>query len=186
MTGIDFPIPIIGFSAYSGTGKTTLLKQVLPRLRKTGLRVAVVKHAHHSFDPDHPGKDSYELRKAGADACLVISRHRVAVMEDFRDARPEPTLADALSYLDSSRYDLVVVEGFKHEPFPKIELCRPSLGLDQLFTQDPCVVAVATDAPLHAPCTLPILNLNDPSQITEFVLNKFQVGVEASQGRNAS
>ncbi len=186
MTRVDFSIPVIGFSAYSGTGKTTLLKQVLPRLRESGLRITVIKHAHHSFDPDHPGKDSYELRKAGADCCVVISRHRVAIMEDFRDSRQDPTLADALSMVDSQRFDLVVVEGFKHEPFPKIELCRPSLGLQQLFTEDDSVIAVATDAPLNAPCTLPILNLNDPAQITAFVLEQTRSGSVASGVLSAS
>lgn len=170
MTPADLPIPLLGFSAYSGTGKTTLLKQVLPLLRDAGLRVTVIKHAHHSFDPDQPGKDSYELRKAGADCCVVISRHRVAVIEDFRDERPEPRLADALDAVDPSRFDLVVVEGFKHEHFPKIELCRPALGLPLLFPEDDSVVAVAADAPLPVACSLPQLNLNRSDEVCDFVL----------------
>jgi len=186
MSVIDFPIPVIGFSAYSGTGKTTLLKKVLPLLRDAGLRVTVVKHAHHAFDPDHPGKDSYELRKAGADCCVVISRHRVAIMEDFREERPEPQLADALDSVDSTRFDLVVVEGFKHEHFPKIELCRPALGLPLLFPGDSTVVAIATDAPLNVPCPLPVLDLNDPAQLADFVLAHIRAPALTSIDNNAT
>ncbi|MFL6712642.1 MAG: molybdopterin-guanine dinucleotide biosynthesis protein B, partial [Sulfurifustis sp.] len=112
--------PILGIAAYSGTGKTTLLRKILPQLRGRGLRVAVVKHAHHSFDTDVPGKDSYELRKAGAVQMLVASRHRWALITETGDAN-EPRLDELLGQLDQSNLDLILVEGFKAEAFPKIE-----------------------------------------------------------------
>lgn len=172
---LHHPLPLIGFCAFSGTGKTTLLTKLLPLLREQGLRVAVVKHAHHAFEMDHPGKDSYELRKSGADCCVVVSRKRVAVLEEFREERPEPRLADALNNIDPQRFDLVVVEGFKHEPYPKIELHRPSLGRPLLCSGDGNVIAVASDAPLVMTRDVPLLDLNDPAGIRDFVLERLQI-----------
>ena len=140
-------VPVLGVAAYSGTGKTTLLRKVLPQLRARGLRVAVIKHAHHSFDTDVPGKDSYELRKAGATQMLVASRHRWALVSETGDG-PEPRLETLLDRLDYKNIDLILVEGFKTEHFPKIELHRPSLGQPLLYQLDRSIVAIATDAPL--------------------------------------
>jgi molybdopterin-guanine dinucleotide biosynthesis protein MobB len=163
----DFAIPVLGFAAWSGTGKTTLLSQVLPLLRGSGLRCALVKHAHHDFDIDHPGKDSYELRKAGAGQVLIASRRRWALMVE-REYEQDPPLAELLRHLDPTQADLVLVEGFKHEHLPKIELHRPALGRPLLYPDDPDIIAVASDRPLDVP--IPRLDLNDPASIAAFVV----------------
>jgi molybdopterin-guanine dinucleotide biosynthesis protein MobB len=169
---IAFPLPLLGFAAFSGTGKTTLLLDLLPRLKRAGLRIAVVKHAHHTFDMDHPGKDSYRLRGAGADEMLVAGRCRMAWIRECNDNRSEPSLGEALAMLDPQRLDLVLVEGFKHEPIPKIELHRTVLGRPLLFPDDRHVVAIAADdGPLaQDPGELPRLSINDPDEIAAFVL----------------
>lgn len=167
---IDYPLPLIGFSAFSGTGKTTLLKRLLPILRERGLRIAVIKHAHHLFEIDHPGKDSHELRAAGASQTLVASRRRMALVTEFEQGHPEPTLNELLSALDPNGIDLVLVEGFKHAAFPKIELHRPALGKPMLCLRDPQIVAIATDGEIPAaPDALPRLDLNDPDEIARFI-----------------
>ncbi len=163
-------VPILGIAAYSGTGKTALLRKILPALRGLGLRVAVVKHAHHSFDTDVPGKDSYELRKAGATQMLVASRHRWALVAETGDAS-EPRLEDLLAHLDRRELDLILVEGFKAEAFPKIELHRPSLGHPLLCTLDRSIVAIATDAPLSIDPNVPVLDLNEPVRIVDFIVH---------------
>jgi molybdopterin-guanine dinucleotide biosynthesis protein MobB len=172
---IDFPVPILGFCAYSGTGKTTLLKQLIPILKHAGLSIAVVKHAHHSFDIDHPGKDSYELRQAGADQMLVASRQRIAwVRELNNESREEPVLEDALAVLQSSDLDLVLVEGFKQAAFPKIELYRTKLGKPMMYPLDENIIAIAVDSPLDNSAKLPLqLNLNQPGEIADFILENF-------------
>ena len=162
--------PVLGFAAWSGTGKTTLLVRLLPTLRGRGLRVGMVKHAHHSFEVDQPGKDSYELRKAGASPMLVVSRRRWALMVDL-EAEREPALRETLDRLDQSQLDVILVEGFKHEAFPKIELHRAAVGKDLLFPSDPDVIAVATDSPLAQPTRLPVLDLNDVEAIADFVVS---------------
>jgi molybdopterin-guanine dinucleotide biosynthesis protein MobB len=169
LTDGDRRVPLLGFCAYSGTGKTTLLRRLLPRLNSAGLRVAMIKHAHHDFEIDHPGKDSYELRHAGACQMLVASRRRMALIEE-RDSGAEPTLDELLARLDLSRVDLVLVEGYKHGDHPKIELHRETLGRPWLFPDDPSVIALACDdaEPPSGPST--VLDLNDLDQITGFVL----------------
>jgi molybdopterin-guanine dinucleotide biosynthesis protein MobB len=162
-------IPVLGFAAFSGTGKTTLLSQVVPLLRAAGLELAVVKHAHHTFDVDTPGKDSYELRQAGAPRVLLASRKRWVLMVERPDDR-EPTLDEVLLELDQHGLDLVLVEGFKHERFAKIELYRPSLGRPPFFPDDDSVVAIASDGPLSTPCPVPVFDLNDPGTIADFVV----------------
>jgi len=165
-------VPVLGVAAYSGTGKTTLLRKVLPQLRARGLRVGMVKHAHHSFDTDIPGKDSYELRRAGAVQMLVASRHRWALVTETGDAA-EPRLDELLVHLDHDNLDLILVEGFKAESFPKIELHRPSQGHPLLCTLDESIIAVATDAPLSHPVRVPTLDLNRPEAIVDFILIEF-------------
>ena len=165
---IDYPVPLLGFCAWSGTGKTTLLKRLLPLLRQQGLAMAVVKHAHHSFDIDQPGKDSYELRAAGAEQVLVSSRNRVALVREIPRERAEPALQEVLHCLDPANLDLVIVEGYKQEPLPKIELHRRALGKPLLFPRDRHVIAVATDS--HLETTLPQLDMNRPAEIATFIL----------------
>jgi molybdopterin-guanine dinucleotide biosynthesis protein MobB len=117
-------IPILGFSAWSGTGKTTLLRRLIPALKARGLRVSVIKHAHHHFDLDFPGKDSYELRKAGADQTVICTTTRMAMITEFEHPGEEPDLQQIIASLDTSRVDMILVEGYKDIHFPKIELHR--------------------------------------------------------------
>ena len=163
----------MGIAAYSGTGKTTLLIALLPLLKAAGLRIAVVKHAHHSFDMDHPGKDSYRLRAAGADEMLVAARCRLGWIRECNDQQGEPSLRQALDVLDPERLDLVLVEGFKAEAFPKIELHRAALRKPLLFPHDPHIVAIATDdTKLRAdPAGLTRLPINRPGEIADFIVD---------------
>nr|WP_232349028.1 molybdopterin-guanine dinucleotide biosynthesis protein B [Neptunomonas qingdaonensis] len=160
---------LLGFSAWSGTGKTTLLKKLIPALRAEGVRLAVIKHAHHRFDIDHPGKDSYELRKAGANQMLIASANRWALMVDKPEPE-EPVLADLVGKLDLACLDLVLVEGFKRETIPKIELHRPSLGKPLVFPEDSNIIAVITDEPDALNTELPIMMLADVDSILAFIL----------------
>jgi molybdopterin-guanine dinucleotide biosynthesis adapter protein len=166
----QIPLPVIGFAAFSGTGKTTLLKKLIPLLRAQGLRPGVVKHAHHRVEFDTPGKDSYELRKAGAGQVLLASANRWALMGEEAGAE-EPQLQVLLQRLDCTDLDLVLVEGFRHIPFPKIELHRPSLGKPLLCEGDDTIIAIATDAPLAQPLSLPRLDLNDPPAVVAFIVD---------------
>ena len=164
--------PILGFAAYSGTGKTTLLRQLLPMLREKGYRVGVIKHAHHDFDIDKPGKDSYELRKAGASEMLVASAKRWALMVETEDTG-DPMLQDMLDRLDQQALDLILVEGFKHEQLPKVELHRPAVGKPLIFPEDSNVLAIATDAPLQVATDLPVLDINDVATLADFIIERF-------------
>jgi len=165
-------IPILGFAAFSGTGKTTLLTTLIPLLKKSGLRIALIKHSHHNFEIDKPGKDSYRLRKAGASPVMLISSHRRAVITEF-SATIEPRLDDQLKALDQSELDLILVEGFKAEKFPKIELHRPSLNKPLIYPNDPTVIAIATDSDTSYANMPTHLNINDPQFIAEFIVNIF-------------
>lgn len=175
--------PVLGFAAFSDTGKTTLLENLLPLLAGHGLRVGVIKQTHHRFDVDTPGKDSYRLRKAGARRVLVASRLRWALMVE-NDPPEEPRLESLLARIDTTRVDLVLVEGFKHERFPKIELHRPSLGKPLLFPGDPTIIAVACDAPLPVETDLPVLDINNPGEVASFILERFLVTWPAARGRD--
>jgi molybdopterin-guanine dinucleotide biosynthesis protein MobB len=167
---IQFPLPLIGLCAYSGTGKTTLLTQLIPRLKQRGLRTGVVKHAHHDFDIDHPGKDSYEIRQAGAEQVAVASHKRIAWIKENPVDNNEPALSDALAALDINDLDLVIVEGFKSESFAKIELHRPRLGKPLICTQDKNIIALATDADVTVTPTPQLLDLNNVDEIAEFII----------------
>ncbi len=168
---ISTELPILGFAAHSGSGKTTLLLKILPLLRQRGLRVGVIKHAHHNFDIDVPGKDSYELRKAGASQMLVASAVRRALIVE-NEVMHEPSVGEMLGHLDQPALDLILIEGFKLAHIPKIEVHRPSLGLPPLFLNDERYIAVASDEPSRYDTELPVLDLNRPQQIAAFILNR--------------
>ena len=168
--------PIVGFAGYSGSGKTTLATAVVRSLAGAGVRVAAVKHAHHSFDVDRPGKDSYELRRAGAVQTLIGSRQRWALVTETRSPR-EPTLEELVDRLDWDTLDIVLVEGFKHAEFPKIAVGR---GESPSLVDDPHVVAVATPgaagaagAAALAGHALPRLDLERPDQVAHFIVERF-------------
>ncbi|MCW8885206.1 MAG: molybdopterin-guanine dinucleotide biosynthesis protein MobB [Motiliproteus sp.] len=178
---IQAPLPMIGFAAYSGTGKTTLLKQLIPLLNQRGIRVGMIKHAHHRFDVDTPGKDSYELRKAGAEQMLIASGTRWALMTETPDQDKDPSLEYLISRLDLDTIDLIMVEGFKQVPFSKIELHRPSTGNPLLFPQDDNILAFASDTGDSIDCPLPRLDINEPNQICQFIIDHFNLQPEIQQ-----
>ena len=136
---------VFGFAGWSGSGKTTLIEQVIAHLAASGVRVALIKHAHHSFDIDHTGKDSHRHREAGATEVMISSGNRWAIMHELRGA-PELSLAEALARL--SPCDLVLIEGYKREPLPKLEVWRSAVGKPLLFPEDEHIIALATDDPL--------------------------------------
>jgi molybdopterin-guanine dinucleotide biosynthesis adapter protein len=157
MTGMR----VIGLAGWSGSGKTTLVTKVIPVLVGRGLKVATVKHAHHDFDTDQPGKDSWLHREAGASEVAIISSRRWAIVHELGD-EAEPPLADMLAKL--SPVDLVIVEGFKRQSHPKLEVYRAVVGKPLLHPDDDCIVAIATDAPL-AQAPLPVVMLDDIESI---------------------
>jgi molybdopterin-guanine dinucleotide biosynthesis protein B len=159
---------IIGLAGWSGSGKTTLLTKLIPRFTARGKRVSTLKHAHHNFDVDRPGKDSFEHRSAGATEVLVVSGARWALMHELRGA-PEPALPDLLTKL--SNVDLVLIEGFKRENFPKLEIHRIVNNKPLLHPDDPWIVAVATDTPLPQ-AKVPVVDLNDIEAIADLLLTK--------------
>ena len=156
---------VFGFAGYSGSGKTTLIEQLIPRFVQQGLRVSLIKHAHHAFDIDKPGKDSYRHREAGATEVLVTSDRRWVLMHELRD-EAQPSLDAQLARF--APCDLVLVEGFKRAPIPKLEVFRPSFERPLLHPEDPNIVAIAADAPVQT--SLPVLDLNDVAAIAEFII----------------
>jgi len=158
---------VIGLAGWSGSGKTTLLARLIPLLTGEGLRVSTIKHAHHNFDVDKPGKDSWTHRQAGASEVLVVSDTRWALMHELRgDA--EPSLTELLGKL--SECDLVIVEGFKREPIPKIEIWRAEVGKPLLHPDDPAIVLLTSDDPCPQAC-VPILPLSDLPALAREVLS---------------
>jgi molybdopterin-guanine dinucleotide biosynthesis protein B len=163
---------VFGFAGWSGSGKTTLIEQVVPHLVARGVRVSLIKHAHHRFDVDRPGKDSYRHRAAGCTEVLVTSRERWALMHELRGDR-EMTLAETLARL--SPCDLVLIEGYKAAPIPKLEIWRPAAGKPLLFPRDPHIIAIATDSPDPLPARptgdlLRRFSLEETAEIATLVL----------------
>ena len=156
---------VFGFAGFSGSGKTTLIEQLIPLFTARGLRVSLIKHAHHTFDVDHPGKDSYRHRHAGAHEVLISSSRRWALMHELR-GEAEPALDALIERM--SPCDLLLVEGFKRAAMPKLEVFREAVGESPLHPHDAQIIAVATDAPMQAP--IPVLDLNQPAAICEFIL----------------
>lgn len=159
---------VMGITGWSGSGKTSLVIRLIPEFRARGFRVATIKHAHHAFDIDTPGKDSYEHRAAGAAEVVVSSEKRWAVMHENRDDA-EPTLDELLARMSPA--DIVLVEGFKNDRHAKIEVHRPSTGADLICNGNESVIAIASDEILTA-VTLPVLDLNDTPAIADFIADR--------------
>jgi molybdopterin-guanine dinucleotide biosynthesis protein B len=168
---------IFGLAGWSGSGKTTLIVDLIPEITAQGIVVSTMKHTHHRFDIDKPGKDSFNHREAGAQEVMIVSSTRWALMHELRD-KPEPDIEGLLSHM--SPVDLVLIEGFKSYPHPKIEIHRPSIGKPMLCAQDPSVVAIASDEPLNG-ISLPILDLNNVTSIADFILDYVDLS-EARRG----
>jgi len=156
---------VFGFAGFSGSGKTTLIERLIPSFVDRGLRVSLIKHAHHTFDVDQPGKDSYRHRHAGAAEVLITSSRRWALMHELR-GEPEPSMEELIARM--SPCDLLLIEGFKRAEIPKLEVYREAVGESPLHPHDPHIVAVATDRPYQAP--LPVFDLSQPEPIGEFIL----------------
>lgn len=162
---------ILGIAGWSGAGKTTLLAKLIPELTGRGIRVSTLKHAHHGFDVDTPGKDSYVHRDAGATEVMVASAKRWALMHELRDA-PEPSVADLINHM--TPVDLLLIEGFKNEPHDKVEIFRAAHDKPLLSAADPTYVAILSDGPV--PDTkLPVIDLNDVGGIANFILAHCQL-----------
>jgi len=161
---------IFGFAGWSGSGKTTLIERLIPLFVQRGLKVSLIKHAHHTFDVDQPGKDSYRHRHAGCTEVLVTSSRRWALVHELRGA-PEPGFAELIDRI--SPCDLLLVEGFKREKLPKLEVYRASVGESLLHPQDPDIVAVASDQRVET--QLPLFDLNDAPAIAGFILRHVAV-----------
>ena len=176
------PMRIIGLAGWSGAGKTTLMTRVIPVLVQRGLKVATVKHAHHEFDIDRPGKDSWLHREAGASEVAIVSSRRWALIHELR-GEAEPPLAEILAKL--SPVDLVIVEGFKRHALPKLEIYRAAIGKPLLYPDDDCIVAIATDAPLPQ-AQLPVLMLDDVESVANVLqaeaLPRDQIGPPPGEG----
>ena len=166
---IKSKLPLLGFAAYSGTGKTTLLCKLIPILKAKGVRIGVVKHAHHDIDIDHPKKDSYELRQSGAIKVVVASRKRTAIIIEHPDNEEEPTLESALKNIHTKGLDLILVEGFKLADLPKIELHRAALDMPYIYPNDKNIIAIAIDHELNERDSPIQLDLNQPQQIADYI-----------------
>jgi molybdopterin-guanine dinucleotide biosynthesis protein B len=161
---------VFGFAGWSGSGKTTLIEKLIPLFVGQGLRVSLIKHAHHDFDVDQPGKDSYRHRKAGASEVLVSSGQRWALMHELRGA-PEPGLDELVRHI--APCDLLLVEGFKKEAIPKLEVYRAQTGKPLLFPDDPYIVAVASDVALTQ--DILTIDINNNDQVAEFILKHVEL-----------
>ena len=160
---------VIGLAGWSGAGKTTLVVRLVPELIRRGLTVSTMKHAHHGFDVDQPGKDSHRHREAGATEVLVGSELRWALMHENRGA-PEPSAAELMRHM--TPVDLLIVEGFKREGHDKIEIHRRETGKPLLYPDDPHIVAVLSDEPLPD-CPLPVISIDDIGAVADFILSHF-------------
>lgn len=168
MSFASISCPMLGIAGFSGSGKTTLLKAVLPLLTEQGLNLALIKHTHHDVEQDSPGKDSYELRHAGAAQTLLAGPRRSILTQEY-PAGNEPSLQQSLAQLHKPGLDLILVEGFRDEPFTKLEIHRPAHGKPLLCRHDPHILAVATDSSaVSAP--VPLLALNQPRHIADVIL----------------
>jgi molybdopterin-guanine dinucleotide biosynthesis protein B len=173
---------LFGLAGWSGSGKTTLTAKLLPELIARGITVSTMKHAHHNFDIDQPGKDSYVHRMAGASEVLVASSNRWALMHEHRGA-PEPTAAELIAHM--TPVDLLLIEGFKREPHDKLEVYRAVNGKPLLHPEDKYIVAVASDVPLPD-CRLPQLPIDDVPAIAEFIIRHCGLGTSVRKAARAT
>lgn len=173
------PAPVLGVVGWSGSGKTTLLEYLVAELAARGLRVNIIKHSHHDIVLEPPGKDSARLRRAGAAEVMIASPYRTAIMRELRDV-PEPTLGEHLARLGPA--DLTLVEGYKWDPVPKLEVHRPSLGQGALYLADANIVAVASDcaAPADLPPGVAWLDLNMRDQVLAWLCARFHLFLPAA------
>ncbi len=173
-------VPVVGFVAPGGTGKTRLLKALVTNLKSKGFRLAVIKHSHHDFEIDKPGKDSYELRMSGASQMLIASRYRWAIICENETPEHEVTLNTLIKQLDQTVLDIILVEGFKCESFPKIEVYRSDSTSSKpdrtpLFLSDPDIIAIATNKPFTPKNNITLLDINDTGQVSQFVIQYFSL-----------
>ena len=177
MTANIYPLNVIGITGWSGSGKTSLIIRLIPELRARGMRVATLKHAHHSFDLDTEGKDSYRHRAAGASEVVVSSRKRWAIMHE-NSTDDEPSLDILLARMSPA--DIILVEGFKGEGHAKIEVHRPSKGAEFICGKNENIVAIASDEPLPA-AMLPVLDLNDTKAVADFIMDRCAPALAAAR-----
>jgi molybdopterin-guanine dinucleotide biosynthesis protein MobB len=165
-----FPVPLLGFAAFSGTGKTTLIEQLIPMLIEQGLRIALVKHSHHDIEMDKPGKDSYRLRKAGASQVVLAGTHRSICFHEHTEAH-DSDLNEQLALLNTACVDLVLVEGYRDQAFPKIELHRSALGKPFLYPNDTHIIALVCDQYVETD-KLPLFEFTQLQQLVTFILKR--------------
>ena len=171
MTSVtQFPVPLLGFAAFSGTGKTTLIEQLIPLLIEQGLRIALVKHSHHDIEMDKPGKDSYRLRKAGASQVVLAGTHRSICFHEHEQAH-DSELSEQLALLNTQSLDLVLVEGYRDQAFPKIELHRSVLQKPFLYPTDTNIIALVCDQPVDTG-DLPLFDFTQLQQLVTFILKR--------------
>ncbi len=173
-------VPVIGFAAYSGSGKTTLMRKLIPCLNARGKRTAIVKHAHHDFDIDYPGKDSYELRKAGASQVVVGSGARWAMVVETTHGG-DPELTDLLHHLVVADSDLILVEGFRDEKFPKLEVHRNALGRKLFYPTDEFIIGIAADDMKTHKGILPSFDIENVAAIADFLAEYCAAAVDLSE-----
>ncbi|AGH82302.1 molybdopterin-guanine dinucleotide biosynthesis protein MobB [Psychromonas sp. CNPT3] len=165
---IEFPIPVLGFAAFSGTGKTTLLEKLIPLLTAYGLKIALIKHSHHDIELDKPGKDSFRLRKAGLSQLVLAGTKRSILFKEYAQSA-DRKLIDQLTLLKTDELDLVLVEGYRDEGFAKIELHRSILNKPFLYPNDASIIALISDN-IRVKHRLPVLNINDIEQVKMFII----------------
>lgn len=166
--------PLLAFIAeYSNTGKTTLLEKILPLLASKRIRTAVIKHTHHDFETDKPGKDSYRLHQAGSQQTLLASPRRQSLVMETPDNNELPDIQSLVERLDTSQLDLVLAEGFKHEPIPKIEVYRSGISKNLFCKKDKNIIAVCSDMNPDLPEQVKLLDINKPEEVVEFICKKF-------------
>ena len=171
MTSVtQFPVPLLGFAAFSGTGKTTLIEQLIPLLIEQGLRIALVKHSHHDIEMDKPGKDSYRLRKAGASQVVLAGTHRSIYFHEHQQAH-DSQLSEQLALLNTDCLDLVLVEGYRDQAFPKIELHRSLLDKPFLYPNDTHIIALVCDQYVDV-IDLPLFDFTQLQSMVSFILQE--------------